>query len=77
MCDICGRINGCHSRCPNYYSSSPITCCYCEEPIDAGEEYLENEFGECRHIDCFSSARKILEWKGIEIKVNGDVYEKN
>lgn len=77
MCKICGRVNGCYPRCPNYYSSSPITCSYCEEPICIGEEYLENEFGEYKHIDCFCSTYDLLKWIGVDIKVFGGKYEEN
>lgn len=77
MCRLCGKVYGCYPRCPNYSSSSHITCCYCEEKIEQNEEYLENEYGEYRHIDCFSSVYELLKWLGYDIKYAGSRYEEN
>ena len=75
MCSICG-FDSCPSRCPNYVP--PKVKCYCSicgEWIYDGEEYIENDDGDCRHYDCFYGMRNLLEWLGYEIKTMEDDYD--
>lgn len=75
-CDICGRTIGHDVRCPMH--SPHRTTCYCSscgEWISDGEEYIENDNGEYRHIDCIYGLRNLLEWLGHEIKTMEDEYE--
>ena len=44
----------------------------CGNGIYDGEEYIENDNGECRHYDCFTGMRDLLEWLGYEIKTMED-----
>ena len=79
MCDVCLR-NKCHPQCPNYESHesqySTIKCSVCGEYIYDGEEYVENEDGEYRHCDCYSSIKEFVEWLGYEVKVmEGELFE--
>ncbi len=68
MCSIC-HCNPCHSRCPNYILPKVSHyCSICGEGIYDGEEYIENNNGECRHYDCFYGIRELLEWLGYEVK---------
>ena len=74
-CIYCGQYGTHHSRCPLY--EPPIAthyCSICDEGIYGGEEYIENDFGEYAHWDCFLGARDLAEWLGIEIKNMEDDY---
>ena len=69
-CDICGRMIDHDPRCPNYLPrKAAYLCSSCGEGIYEGEEYIENIDGECRHYECFSSMRDLIEWLGFEIKI--------
>lgn len=68
LCEICGKID-CNSRCPNYMpAKTRYYCSSCGEGIYDGEEYIENQFGEYRHYECFYGMRDLLEWLGYKIK---------
>lgn len=69
MCEYC--LNDiCPPGCPNYQPPQSNYCCtICKEPILDGEEYIENDFGERRHYDCFVTFRELLSWLGYEIKI--------
>lgn len=68
MCFICLQTP-CDSKCPNYAPPKSIRyCSICGEGIYEGEEYIENDFGDARHYDCFYGIRDLLEWFGYEIK---------
>ena len=58
----------CDSRCPNHIPKATHYCSSCGEGIRDGEEYIENEDGECIHWDCFRSMRDLLEFLGYEIQ---------
>ena len=76
MCSICG-FNKCHPRCPNYEPPKAYHfCSICGEGILNGEEYIMNEDGEYRHLDCFYGIVDLLEWLGYEIKTMDDKYKK-
>lgn len=68
-CEICGKEDKCHPRCPNYISEKfGCYCSICGEGIYNGEEYIENDKGEMRHFDCFQGIKELLEWLGYSIK---------
>ena len=66
MCQLCNSYP-CDSRCPNHIPKATHYCSSCGEGIRDGEEYIENEDGECMHWDCFRSMRDLLEFLGYEI----------
>ena len=67
MCQLCNSYP-CDSRCPNHIPKATHYCSSCGEGIRDGEEYIENEDGECIHWDCFRSMRDLLEFLGCEIQ---------
>lgn len=68
----------CPTSCPNYIpQKSAYYCSTCGESILTGEEYIKNEDGEYRHIDCFCGMRDLLEWLGYEVKTMEDTYERD
>ena len=67
MCQLCNSYP-CDSRCPNHIPKYTHYCSSCGEGIRDGEEYIENEDGECIHWDCFRSMRDLLEFLGYEIQ---------
>ena len=71
MCDICGmQDNNHHPRCPYYEPPNPkYKCCICENGIYDGEEYIENDFGEYAHWDCFSGTKDLLNFLGYRIRI--------
>lgn len=75
MCEIC-MCDPCDCRCPNYI---PIRtnhyCSICNEGIYEGEEYIENDDGECIHYECVHGIRSLLEWIGYKIKYMEDGYD--
>lgn len=74
MCELCLR-DECSSSCPNYIpKKTSHYCSSCGEGIFDGEEYIENQDGECRHYDCFFGMKDLLEWLGFDIKT---MEEKN
>ena len=78
MCDICRRVIGHDSRCPNYIPSrTNHYCVSCGEGIYDGEEYIENLDGEYRHYDCFHGTRELLEWLGYKVKTMEDTCERD
>ena len=74
MCDICGmQDNNHHPRCPYYEPPNPkYKCCICENGIYDGEEYIENDFGEYAHWDCFSGTKDLLNFLGYRIRIMED-----
>lgn len=42
-----------------------------------GEEYIINDDGEYRHIDCYCRITDLLEWLGYIIKIMEDTYERD
>ena len=68
MCNYC-LMDTCPPGCPNYTPPhSTKQCDVCKEYILDGEEYIENDDGDCRHYDCFYGFRDMLQWLGYEIK---------
>ena len=69
MCNIC-RQTTCHPRCPNYIPPKvTYYCSSCGEGIYNGEEYIENDNGEYKHLDCIYGISDLLEWLGSEVKI--------
>lgn len=76
MCHLC-KNNPCPPLCPNYIPPRTTHyCSICKEGIYEGEEYIENQYGEFRHYDCFCGIRDLLKWLGYEIKTMEDTYER-
>lgn len=72
-CSICGKSIDHDRLCPYY--EQPIAkhyCSVCHQGIYDGEDYIQNNDGECRHYECFYGLRELLEWLGFEIKIMGD-----
>ena len=72
-CEFCYRVSEHHPRCPNY--NPPKTnhyCSICDNGICDEEEYIENEYGEYAHFNCFRSMRDLLEWLGYRINIMED-----
>ena len=68
MCEIC-RKNPCDTRCPNYMPpKSTYYCSICKDPIENGEEYIENDIGEYAHWDCVDYGRDLARFLGYKIK---------
>ena len=69
QCDLCERTNGHVKGCPNYKPpQARHMCSACEMGIYEGEEYLENDYGDYRHFDCFNGMRDLLEWLRFDIR---------
>lgn len=69
MCEICRRTP-CIPACPDYMPpKAKHYCSSCREGIYEGEEYIENDFGEYRHKECFEGMRDLLEWLGYRIEI--------
>lgn len=69
LCEIC-KQSTCRSQCPNYKSpKTTYYCSSCGDGIFAGEKYMENQYGEYRHYECFQGMNELLEWLGYEIKI--------
>ena len=68
MCQLCNSYP-CDSRCPNHIPKATHYCSSCGEGIRDGEEYIENEDGECMHWDCFRSMKDLLAFLGHEIQM--------
>lgn len=72
QCDICGRINGHLSRCPEYEDEEIKPnhyCSICDEGIYGGEEYIENDCGDYAHWECVDGKFSMAEWLGYKIKI--------
>lgn len=70
QCDICGRINGHLSRCPEYEDEEIKPnhyCSICDEGIYGGEEYIENDDSEYVHWECIDGKFSMAEWLKIRI----------
>lgn len=75
-CEICGCTGNHAPRCPLYVSpKTQYYCSICGEGIRDGEEYIENQYGECRHYDCIYGTRELLRWFGVDIKTMEDTNE--
>ena len=64
----------CPPGCPNYEDTGKhrFYCSICCEPIFVGEKYVENEDGDCVHLDCLYSVDDVLEWVKIEVKTENE-----
>lgn len=69
MCEIC-KHNPCLSRCPNYIPKrTEHICCYCNDYIYIGDEFVMNENGEYIHRDCIPSIGWLITWVDLKAKV--------
>ena len=69
----------CHSeryhlvQCPNFVPpKSAHYCSICNYGILDEEEYIENDFGEYAHWDCFSDTKDLLDFLGYRIRIMED-----
>lgn len=70
ICDVCGRINGHLSRCPEYEDiKSNHYCSICNEGICDGEEYIENDTSEYAHWECIDGKFSLADWLGYKISI--------
>ena len=79
-CDVCGRINGHHPKCPEYdrrVSKRTLECCVCGEDISINDEYITNDDGDSRHIECYTGMRELLSWLGYEVKIMEEKDERD
>ena len=68
MCEICKK-NPCDTHCPNYMPpKSTYYCSICNDPIENGEEYIENDCGEYAHWECVDYGRDLAKFLGYKIK---------
>lgn len=69
-CEYCLEIGGKHDpRCPNSSEQKPVHyCSICDEGIYDGEEYVENDDGDYRHLECFNGFTELLKWLGYDVK---------
>ena len=75
-CKYCNGNGYHHPQCPSYSAPLAKHCCsICEEGIYDGEEYIENDCGECAHWDCVSYGRDLAKFLGYEIKEMDDENE--
>ena len=72
-CEYC-RGEGWHdTHCPNYIPpKSTYYCSICKDPIENGEEYIENDIGEYAHYECFRGTKDLLRWLRYEIRTKED-----
>ena len=64
--------------CPNFKPPKATHyCCYCNNGIYEGEQYIENDYGEYRHYDCFYGIRDLLDWLKYNVKTMGDTDGKD
>ncbi len=68
-CEYCHSTDGVHATmCPNYSSPrSNYRCCYCDESILDGEEYIKNYDGEYIHRDCIPCTDYLIDWLGYKV----------
>lgn len=75
ICDIC-RQSPCHPMCPCCIPPQAVChCSVCGGGIYEGEEYIENDNGDCRHYDCFTGTKEMLEWLGHKVMVMEENYQ--
>lgn len=69
-CEICGETEGMHNpRCPKYEPPKFVAICdVCGQEIYEGDEYIENDHGECIHFGCEKNLRWLLDWLGCGVK---------
>ena len=61
-CEYCLQIGGNHDkRCPNYSApESRYKCVVCNEYIQPGEEFLENDNDEKAHWECVDTGYELI-----------------
>ena len=72
-CIYCNSLIGHHPRCPNYIPpKASYYCSICKDPIENGEEYIENDIGEYAHYECFRGTKDLLKWLRYDIRTKED-----
>ena len=75
MCEICRQFP-CHPRCPNYTPPKiEHYCSICDEGIQNGEEYIENDSGDYAHWECIDGSYDLAEFLEVRIKEMEGTYE--
>lgn len=69
-----GRTHAVHVVQTILLLDTPV-CEICENPIQIGEEYIENDLGEFFHYGCIDTVRQAIDWLGYEIKTLEDQFE--
>lgn len=69
-CEYCGQVGNHHYRCPNYEQKikKQYYCCECSEPIEIGDEFLENDNGEYIHRECIPGIMWLTDFLGYKFK---------
>ena len=74
-CIYCHTTGEHDFRCPNYEPPIPkYICSKCNEGIFNDEEFVINEQGERRHINCFDTFCDLAEWLGHFVYTMKDYY---
>ena len=72
-CIYCNSLIDHHPRCPLYMPpKSTYYCSICKDPIENGEEYIENDIGKYAHYECFRGTKDLLSWLGYDVKTKED-----
>lgn len=72
-CEICHDVSRHKRGCPYYKPTSPLRCCsICEDVIETGDKYIQNQDGEFAHLHCFYDADELASWFGINIQIMED-----
>ena len=75
-CEYCHGEGYHFTQCPNFVPpKSAHYCSICNYGILDGEEYIENDFGEYAHWDCFNGTKDLLDFLGYRIKIMEDRNE--
>lgn len=65
-----------HSRHPNYISpKTKYNCSICDEGIQNGEEYIQNDNKDYAHFECVDYARDLAKFLGYNVKEMEDENE--
>ena len=68
VCQFCGRMGYHDKRCPLYsprhLKTGHIICSICEDEIECGEKYIENDSGDIAHLDCLFYGDEMAEFLG-------------
>lgn len=68
-CPYCQGIGYHKVGCPEYEPvQSSYICCECSEPIEIGDEFLENDNGEYIHRECIPGIMWLTDFLGYKFK---------
>lgn len=75
ICEYCHQLGTHDYRCPNYIPyKAKIYCCECGEGIYTGDEYIQNDNGECIHVECVPGIRWMVNWLEYDIRTMDEDY---